>query len=428
MIKVMKFQIIKPVTTTWKTFGNILYSLQRETRDIKNKTSQLCWEYMGFNSDYKEKFNEYPKAKEILGYSNIFGYVYDKLKDEYNKGNSGNRSASIKDVTDKWRNETKEILKGDRLPPHYKKNVPIDLAKKSIIIIENEGKYYADLSFVSNPYKKELELSSGKILVLLGTRDKTQKVILDRIISGEYTVSASKIKQIQKGKIKWMLYLSYNFEPDEISLSKDNIMGIDIGKVNFVYMAFNNSLHRYKIKGGEIEHFNRQVENRKKDMLEQGKYCADGRIGHGILTRIKSIDKVRNKIANFRDTTNHKYSRYVINMALKHDCGIIQMENLSGISKDNMFLKDWTFYDLQTKIKYKAEEKGIKVIFINPQYTSQRCSECGHIHKDNRQEQAIFKCVKCGFGANADYNAAKNIATPYIEEIIADYIENNKVS
>ena len=426
MVKTMKYQIIKPMDIDWKLFGQILYSLQRETRNIKNKTSQLCWEYNGFSADYKEQYNKYPKPKEVLGYTNMMGYAYNILKDQYTKMNTGNLSATIKNVTDKWKSDTKAILKGETLPPIYKKNQPIDLANKSITIIKEGNDYYANLSLLSNTYKKELNLSSGQVLVLIKVSDNTQKVILERILSGEYKIGASKIQSIKKGKTKWFLNLSYKFEPQQKGLSKENIMGIDMGIVYPVYIAFNNSLHRYKIEGGEIENFRKQIERRKNQLLKQGKYCGDGRRGHGTLTRMKPIQKMQNKVANFRDTTNHKYSRYIIDLAVKHNCGVIQMEDLSGISKDNVFLKNWSYYDLQQKITYKAEEVGIEVRLINPKYTSQRCSKCGYIHKDNRPKQKTFKCQNCGFKVNADYNAAKNIATPDIEKIIEEQLKKQQ--
>mgnify|MGYP001619768807 CR=1 FL=1 len=43
-------------------------------------------------------------------------------------------------------------------------------------------------------------------------------------------------------------------------------------------------------------------------------------------------------------------------------------------------------------------------------YTSQRCSECGHVAPESRKSQAAFRCVACGFACNADLNAARNIA------------------
>ena len=44
-------------------------------------------------------------------------------------------------------------------------------------------------------------------------------------------------------------------------------------------------------------------------------------------------------------------------------------------------------------------------------YTSQRCSECGHVAPGNRKSQAVFECEACTAGrCNADVNAARNIA------------------
>ncbi|MEM4385797.1 MAG: transposase [Candidatus Anstonellales archaeon] len=107
-------------------------------------------------------------------------------------------------------------------------------------------------------------------------------------------------------------------------------------------------------------------------------------------------------MVNFRNTVNYKYSRYIVDMAVKYGCGIIQMEDLEGISKDSLFLKDWTYYDLQEKMKYKAEEYGIEVRKISPRYTSQRCSNmCRHIDKENRETQEKFICKKCGYTENA---------------------------
>ena len=47
---------------------------------------------------------------------------------------------------------------------------------------------------------------------------------------------------------------------------------------------------------------------------------------------------------------------------------------------------------------------------INPAFTSQRCSACGHVDAKSRESQARFVCTACGFACNADVNAAKNIA------------------
>jgi len=49
------------------------------------------------------------------------------------------------------------------------------------------------------------------------------------------------------------------------------------------------------------------------------------------------------------------------------------------------------------------------VLLMDARYTSQKCSECGHIYKGNR-EGSLFRCRKCGFELHADLNASRNIA------------------
>ena len=46
---------------------------------------------------------------------------------------------------------------------------------------------------------------------------------------------------------------------------------------------------------------------------------------------------------------------------------------------------------------------------VSPQYTSQTCPCCGHVSADNRQTQARFACVECGYENHADVVGAVNV-------------------
>jgi putative transposase len=61
--------------------------------------------------------------------------------------------------------------------------------------------------------------------------------------------------------------------------------------------------------------------------------------------------------------------------------------------------------------EYKTANAGTKVVKVNPRFTSQTCSACGHCEKANREDQATFVCKQCGLAMNADHNAAINILT-----------------
>jgi putative transposase len=60
-----------------------------------------------------------------------------------------------------------------------------------------------------------------------------------------------------------------------------------------------------------------------------------------------------------------------------------------------------------TRLEHKARGRVEKV---NPAHTSQRCSRCGTVDREARESQAAFRCRSCGYRANADHNAAMNIA------------------
>ena len=61
------------------------------------------------------------------------------------------------------------------------------------------------------------------------------------------------------------------------------------------------------------------------------------------------------------------------------------------------------------RLKDKMDANGGNLVIVPAAYTSQTCHKCGHVAKENRESQAVFHCVECGYRANADVNAAENI-------------------
>ena len=62
-----------------------------------------------------------------------------------------------------------------------------------------------------------------------------------------------------------------------------------------------------------------------------------------------------------------------------------------------------------SRLKDKASLAGVVVVEVPAAYTSQRCSACGHVAAESRENQATFCCVACGHSEHADSNAARNI-------------------
>lgn len=403
----------------YNEINKILWELQQQTREIKNKAVQLCWEWCNFSSDYHKQSGVYPNEKDILGLT-LRGFVYAQFKKGYDLY-SKNNSATTEAVCKAFKNAKADIVKGDRSILSYKTNQPLELAKETICLTYKDGEFYVILKLLNTEGKKKYNLASSEIQFKILVKDNSTKTILKRCNDGTYAIAGSHLVYNQKKKL-WCLNLSYSFDNTHTYvLDKDKILGVDLGVACPICASIYGDLNRFIIKGGEIEEFRRRVEARKISMLRQGAVCGCGRIGHGIKTRNKPVYKIEDKIARFRDTTNHKYSRGLINFAIKNGCGTIQMEKLTGVTEHaNKFLRNWSYYDLQRKIEYKAREANIAVVYVNPMNTSRRCSKCGYIHEDNRSEQAKFKCLRCGFEENADFNASQNLGIKGIERIIEE--------
>ena len=78
----------------------------------------------------------------------------------------------------------------------------------------------------------------------------------------------------------------------------------------------------------------------------------------------------------------------------------------SGLNKA---ILDQGWFEFRRQLDYKLAWAGGHLIVVPPQNTSRTCPACGHVSADNRQTQARFLCVECGFEENADLVGAINI-------------------
>lgn len=380
---------------------------------------------------------KYEKEKYGKSYRNVIEGEMKLLMPLANTSNVGTLHQQL--VQNDWGRIKKDVLNYKGQISRYKLDTPYFI-KNDNYKLRNHNGYFVDIAFFNKEGLKKYGYKVGhKFEFQIDKIDNNKKVTINKIINGEYKQGSAQISISKKNKIE--LIISFGFEKDiENKLNKNKILGVDLGIVNTATMiAYDSDLDKYDyfswktnvIDGSELIKFRQKYYNLRRQMSIASKCVGDGRIGHGYKTKMKPVDKVRDKVANFADTINHKYSKYIVDFAVKNECGTIQMEDLTGstANTNEKFLKDWSYYDLQNKIMYKAKEQGIEVVKVNPKYTSKRCNKCGNIHEDNRDcknNQAKFKCVVCGHEDNADINACKNIAIPNIDKIIDTYIKEIK--
>ena len=136
-------------------------------------------------------------------------------------------------------------------------------------------------------------------------------------------------------------------------------------------------------------------------------------IGEGLKETVKRGGK--------RRKSWHHHVEAEANRFLKHlnldNVKLISVENLKHVKRGkrgkfsriaNRLLSFWLYAKVGERLKQICEERGIHINLKNPWKTSQRCAVCGNIDRRNRRGER-FVCLRCGYAANADYNASKNL-------------------
>lgn len=136
----------------------------------------------------------------------------------------------------------------------------------------------------------------------------------------------------------------------------------------------------------------------------------------------RRLKKLSGKTARFRRDCDHVLSKQLVQAV--EPGATLAFEDLTDIrsrakarKEQRRRLHSWSFHQFQGFVEYKAASRGVVVIYVDPRYTSQRCAECGHRERGNRQSQEHFSCKACGHQANADVNAALNIRSNYLSSL-----------
>lgn len=104
----------------------------------------------------------------------------------------------------------------------------------------------------------------------------------------------------------------------------------------------------------------------------------------------------------------------ILNKLAKKNVGVFVVEKLdfraAGLSKRMNRLIGRTYRAfVKAKLARLEEQYGIQIVAVNPAYTSQECSRCHYVSKDNRKTQKDFVCQHCHYSCNADVNAGRVI-------------------
>jgi len=198
-------------------------------------------------------------------------------------------------------------------------------------------------------------------------------------------------------------WVHLNFQTDEPEpFENKEVLGIDQGLYNI--LTFSNG---EIIKAKHIRKQQRKYLYNRKKLQAKGTRSAK-----------RKLKKLSGKEERFSRDFNHCLSKYVVSLPY----GIFAIENLKNIRKQkfskklNKWLSSWAFGQFEQFLTYKAAGLGKQVVKVDARYTSQKCSSCGVIKKDNRNKSK-YNCSNCGYQNHADINAAINIKNNFLSSM-----------
>ena len=212
---------------------------------------------------------------------------------------------------------------------------------------------------------------------------------------------------------KWYVSIQTEFEMETPKPNGGEI-GIDMGIVRFATLSsgeYFEPINAFKNLKGKLAKLQRRLKNKVKFSQNWQKLKA-------------KIAKLHHKISNIRKNYLHQISSQISQSHAIVYVEDLQVTNMSKSAKGdveqhgknvkqksglNRMILDQSWFEFRRQLDYKLLWNGGHLVAVPPQNTSRTCPCCGYTAKENRQTQADFECVECGYTENADVVGAINI-------------------
>ncbi|CAM3730893.1 transposase [Polaromonas hydrogenivorans] len=219
---------------------------------------------------------------------------------------------------------------------------------------------------------------------------------------------------ISQSGAKWFASIQTEREVEQPIPAATSAIGIDVGIARFATMSdgsFALPLNSFKKHEHRLKKYQRRMSRKVKFSKNW----------HKAKRRVQNI---HTRIGNARKDFLHKKTSAISKNHAMVVIEDLQVGNMSRSSKGtteasgknvaaksglNKAILDQGWFEFRRQLEYKLAWNGGILIAVPAHYTSQTCPCCGHIAKANRQTQAKFECVDCGYQNHADVVGAMNI-------------------
>jgi transposase len=193
----------------------------------------------------------------------------------------------------------------------------------------------------------------------LGKDKSDKRVLLKKVVAGQIKVCESAI-QIAKGKIFMLIALELPIKKKELDVYQIAEATLGIEHPITVHVG-KNSL---PIGTKEEFMYRRLAIQASRQRLQRS--CRYTKGGKGKAKKLKALEQFEKKELQYIDSKLHLYSRRLIDFCIKTRSGNLLLTDQKAkeeqAKEDDLILRNWSYYGLIEKIKYKANMAGINVI------------------------------------------------------------------
>jgi len=213
---------------------------------------------------------------------------------------------------------------------------------------------------------------------------------------------------------KWFVSIQTEREVEQPVHPATSIVGIDVGITRFATLSdgsYIEPLNTFRKHQQRLARYQRAMSRKTKFSSNWKKAKA-------------RVQKIHARIANVRKDFLHKTTTTISkNHAIVciEDLQVRNMSKSAAGSSDspgrnvkaksglNKSILDQGWFEFRRQLEYKQVWLGGDVLAVPARNTSRTCPACGYVSADNRQTQAKFACMDCGYENNADIVGAINV-------------------
>ncbi len=213
---------------------------------------------------------------------------------------------------------------------------------------------------------------------------------------------------------KWFVSIQTEREILQALPAATSAIGIDVGIARFATMSDENYI-------APLNSFNKHQERLAR---YQRRMSRKVKFSNNWKKAKAKVQKIHTGIANARKDFLHKTTTTISQNHALVCIEDLQVRNMSRSSKGNSeqhgkmvkqksglnrAMLDQGWGEFRRQLDYKVVWNGGMLLAVPPHNTSRTCPCCGHVSQDNRQTQAKFLCVDCGYENHADVVGAINV-------------------